>query len=58
MLSGREDVVGGFSSAVILLLASVPAFAGGLLEDLVKRVTVTSRLLFTFVSAAAAFIAP
>src|SRR5882762_4135081 len=38
-------------SAVILLVASLPAFAGGLLEDLVKRITVTSRLLFTFVSA-------
>jgi UDP-N-acetylmuramyl pentapeptide phosphotransferase/UDP-N-acetylglucosamine-1-phosphate transferase len=44
------------SSAVILLLASLPAFAGGLLEDLLKRIPVISRLLFTFVSAAAAFI--
>ena len=44
-------------SAVILLLASLPAFAGGLLEDLVKRISVTSRLLLTFVSAAAGFIA-
>jgi len=30
------------SSAVILLLASLPAFTGGLLEDLLKRIPVIS----------------
>lgn len=34
-----------------LLLASVPAFLGGLTEDLTKRVSVLARLLLTMVSA-------
>lgn len=35
-----------------LLLAAIPAFAGGLVEDLTKRVSVSKRLLLSMVSAA------
>lgn len=35
-----------------LILASVPAFLGGLIEDVTKRVGVTERLLLTMLSAA------
>jgi UDP-N-acetylmuramyl pentapeptide phosphotransferase/UDP-N-acetylglucosamine-1-phosphate transferase len=37
-----------------LLLAAVPAFAGGLIEDLTKRVGVTQRLLLTMAAGALA----
>lgn len=35
----------------LLLLAAVPAFAGGFVEDLTKRVSVTKRLVLSMVSA-------
>lgn len=39
---------------VLLLLVAIPAFAGGLLEDITKRVGVAERLLLTMISAALA----
>lgn len=45
-----EPEVAGFGFLVIL--AAVPAFAAGLLEDLTKRVSVSKRLLATALSAA------
>lgn len=38
-------------SGLLLLLAAMPAFLAGLLEDLTKRVSVTLRLVATFASA-------
>src|SRR5262245_1141432 len=35
-----------------LVLLGIPAFMGGLLEDLTRRVPARTRLLFTFISAA------
>ncbi len=35
----------------LLLLAAIPAFAGGFVEDLIKRVSVTRRLILSMVSA-------
>lgn len=40
---------------LVLVLASLPAFAGGLIEDLTKRFTVSSRLITTFVAAGFGF---
>ena len=40
---------------VVLVLASLPAFAGGLIEDITKRFTVSSRLITTFVAAGFGF---
>lgn len=45
-----EPEVAGFGFLVIL--AAIPAFAAGLIEDLTKRVSVTKRLLATGLSAA------
>lgn len=39
---------------LLLLVASLPAFAAGLLEDVTKRMSVSVRLLATFISAALA----
>lgn len=39
----------------LLLVAGLPAFVAGLLEDVTKRVSVSLRLRFTFLSAAIAF---
>ena len=41
---------------LVLLLASVPAFAGGLVEDLTKRVSVLWRLGLTMVSAVLGYV--
>lgn len=43
-----------FLVGIQLLLASVPAFSGGLIEDLTKKVGVITRLLMTALSAATA----
>lgn len=43
-----------WSGAMLLLLASLPAFGAGLIEDLTKIVSVKKRLLATFISAALA----
>jgi len=40
----------------LLLLAALPAFAGGFLEDLTKQVSPYSRLLFAFGAAAVGFV--
>ena len=40
---------------IVLLLSSLPAFAGGLIEDLTKRFSVYSRLLTTFIAAGFGF---
>jgi len=39
----------------VFILASLPAFAGGLIEDLTKRFSVYSRLLTTFIAAGFGF---
>ena len=41
---------------LLLLLASLPAFTGGFLEDLTRKVSPYSRLLFAFGAAAVAFV--
>jgi UDP-GlcNAc:undecaprenyl-phosphate/decaprenyl-phosphate GlcNAc-1-phosphate transferase len=43
------------STLLLLTLVAIPAFVGGLLEDLTKKVSVGLRLRFTFLSAAIAF---
>lgn len=43
-----------WSDAMWLLLAAIPAFAAGLIEDLTKAVSVRKRLIATFISAALA----
>lgn len=45
---------GTHQEAALLVLCGAPAFAAGLLEDMTKRVSVSARLLATFVSAALA----
>ena len=46
--SHDETVITEFS---YLLLAAIPAFAGGLVEDLTKRVSVSKRLVLSIISA-------
>jgi UDP-GlcNAc:undecaprenyl-phosphate/decaprenyl-phosphate GlcNAc-1-phosphate transferase len=41
---------------LLLLVAALPAFAGGLLEDLTRKVSPYSRLLFAFGAAATAYL--
>ena len=50
-LTGSLDA----KTTTLLAIAGLPAFAGGLLEDLTKRISVSLRLRVTFLSAAIAF---
>lgn len=45
-----------YQTAVLLLLAALPVFAAGILEDLTKKVSVRARLLASFASAALAIV--
>jgi UDP-GlcNAc:undecaprenyl-phosphate/decaprenyl-phosphate GlcNAc-1-phosphate transferase len=59
VVAGLASAVRGQDSAVfhwLMLGALVPAFAGGLAEDLTRRVGPAPRLLMTVVSAAIAFV--
>ncbi|MDP2240424.1 MAG: glycosyltransferase [Burkholderiales bacterium] len=48
------DALPGEREFGLLLIASVPAFVGGLVEDIIKKVSVSDRLLLTMLSGAAA----
>ena len=43
-------------TALLLLLVSIPVFFGGLIEDILSRVSPSSRMVTTLISVAAAFI--
>ncbi|GLK94462.1 hypothetical protein GCM10008164_22000 [Achromobacter xylosoxidans] len=49
----REPALG--NDPLVLLLVSLPAFLGGLAEDLTKRVRVLSRLILAMISGVAAY---
>jgi len=51
-IGNREDV----SWMALFLLASLPAFVGGFLEDLTRKVSPHSRLLFAFGAAAVGYV--
>lgn len=58
LAAGAATLIRGLPSASyywLMLLALVPAFAGGLAEDVTRRVGPTPRLLLTVVAAAIAF---
>lgn len=46
--------VGAFNVGVLLIIAAIPAFLGGLVEDLTKKVGVKTRLFLTALSAGVA----
>lgn len=50
-MDGSHPDRGGLSNLSLLVLAALPAFLTGVIEDLTKRVSVTTRLLATFASA-------